>query len=290
MKSIFGSIYQISNKELNQIEEIVNDRIQQNIPKQEEREVPIEEARERGATMLFGEQYGDIVRVISFDPEYSMELCGGTHVEATGEIGYFRFMGESSAAAGIRRIEAKVGKSADEYLRSENELVHRIRSQIGQSNDLARDIHQLIEENKELEKEVERLRHQQSLSKLDAFLQNAQTIESGIKLVSGEVPHADMDLLKQLGYESLEKSKEQTVTVLGAKDTDEGKVYIAAAITDDLIEDKGLQAGALVGELGKMLGGGGGGQPNLATAGGRKPEKLKEVFDQLNNIIAKHLD
>lgn len=285
----FSHFEQITAKELNEIEEIVNDRIQLNIPKQEEREVPIDEAKERGATMLFGEKYGDSVRVITFDPEYSMELCGGTHVDATGEIGYFRFLNESSAAAGIRRIEAKVGKSVDDYLRSENELIHQIRSQMGQSSDIARDIHQLIEERKELEKEVERLQQQQSASKLDGFIQDAREIDGGIKLVSGEIPHADMDLLKQLGYESLEKSKKGTVTILGAKD-DEGKVYIAAAVTEDLIKEKGLKAGALVGELGQMLGGGGGGQPNLATAGGRKPEKLKEVFDQLPSVISKHLD
>jgi len=286
----FSHYDQISNSELKQIEGIVNDRIQQNISKQEERNVPIDEAKERGATMLFGEKYGDKVRVISFDPDYSMELCGGTHVDATGEIGYFRFTGESSAAAGIRRIEAKVGKSVDEYLRKENELVQQIRSEIGQSQDLVRDIHQLIEERKELEKELEELRKQQSASKLDGLIQNAQKLNSGIKLVFGEVPHADMDLLKQLGYESLDKQKEGTVTVLGAKDSDEGKVYVMVAVTDDLIKEKKLKAGALVGELGQMLGGGGGGQPNLATAGGRKPEKLKELFDQLPSIISKHLD
>ncbi|PAU93305.1 alanine--tRNA ligase [Aliifodinibius salipaludis] len=286
----FSHYEQITNKELNQIEGIVNERIQQNIPKQEDRNVPIDEAKERGATMLFGEKYGDKVRVISFDPDYSMELCGGTHVDATGEIGYFRFTGESSAAAGIRRIEAKVGKSVDEYLRRENELVQKIRSEIGQSQDLVRDIHQLIEERKELEKEVEELRKQQSASKLDGLIQNARELNNGIKLVSGEVPHADMDLLKQLGYESLDKRKEGTVTVLGAKDSEEEKVYVMAAVTDDLIKEKELKAGVLVGELGQMLGGGGGGQPNLATAGGRKPEKLKELFDQLPAIINKHLD
>lgn len=285
----FSHFEQVTQKQLDEIEEIVNDRIQQNIPKQEEREVPIDEAKERGATMLFGEKYGDLVRVITFDPDYSMELCGGTHVEATGEIGYFRFMDESSVAAGIRRIEARVGKSVDEYLRSENELVHRIQSQLGQSEDIARDIHQLIEERKELEKEVERLRHQQSISKLDSFIQNAREINGGVSVVSGEIPHADMDLLKQLGYESLEKSKERTITVLGAKNTEEGKVYVAAAVTDDLITEKGIKAGALVGELGQMLGGGGGGQPNLATAGGRKPERLQEVFDKLDSFLAKHL-
>mgnify|MGYP000238810936 FL=1 len=286
----FSHYDQIPKSELNQIEEIVNDRIQQNISKQEERNVPIDKAKERGATMLFGEKYGDSVRVISFDPDYSMELCGGTHVEATGEIGYFRFTGESSAAAGIRRIEAKVGKSVDEYLRQENELVQQIRSEIGQSQDLVRDIHQLIEERKDLEKEVEELRKQQSASKLDGLIQNAQELNNGVKLVSGEVPHADMDLLKQLGYESLDKQKEGTVTVLGAKESEEGKVYVMAAVTEDIIKEKSLKAGALVGQLGQMLGGGGGGQPNLATAGGRKPEKLKELFDQLPSIINEHLD
>ncbi|NGP87837.1 alanine--tRNA ligase [Fodinibius halophilus] len=286
----FSHFEQITPKQLNRIEEIVNDRIQQNITKKEDRNVPIDEAKERGATMLFGEKYGDRVRVITFDSDYSMELCGGTHVDATGEIGYFRFLGESSAAAGIRRIEAKVGKSVDQYLRSEQELVQDIQSELGQSQDLVRDIHQLIEERKELEKEVERLQHQQSASKLNELLNNASELDSGIKLVSGVVPNADMDLLKQLGYESREKSKDGTITVLGAKDMDEGKVYVMAAITDDLIQEKGIQAGALVGELGQMLGGGGGGQPNLATAGGRKPEKLNEMFDQLPSIITKHLE
>jgi len=286
----FSHFDPISSKELSQIEEIVNDHIQQNITKQEEREVPIDQAKEWGATMLFGEKYGDLVRVIAFDPDYSMELCGGTHVDATGEIGYFRFLSESSAAAGVRRIEAKVGKSVDKYLRSENELIHKIRSEIGQSQDLARDIHQLIEERKDLEREVEQLQHQQSITKLNEFLTNAHEIKSGIKLVSGEVPHADMDLLKQLGYESLEKSKKGTITILGARDKEEGKVYVAAAVTDDLIKGKGVKAGSLVGELGRMLGGGGGGQPNLATAGGRNPEKLKEVFDKLDKVIIKHLE
>ncbi|TYP95672.1 alanyl-tRNA synthetase [Fodinibius salinus] len=285
----FSHFDPVSPEQLNEIEEIVNNHIQQNIPKEEERGVPIDEARERGATMLFGEQYGEEVRVITFDPDYSMELCGGLHVEATGEIGYFRFLNESSAASGIRRIEAKVGKSADQYLRAEQELVRGIRSQIGQSEDLIRDISQLMEDRKSLEQQVEQLQHQQSASKLDQFLNNPTELESGIKLVSGEISNADMDLLKQLGYESLEKSNEATITVLGAKDQDEGKVYVAAAVTEDLIEGKDLQAGALVGELGQMLGGGGGGQPNLATAGGRKPEKLNELFDQLPSIITKHI-
>lgn len=286
----FSHYEQVTGKELGKIEEIVNEKIQQNIPKQEEREVPIEEAKKKGATMLFGEKYGDRVRVITFDPEYSIELCGGTHVDATGEIGYFRLLGESSAAAGIRRVEARVGQSADSYLRRENELIQQIRTEIGQSDDVIKDIRQLIEERKELEKEVRRLRHQQSTSRLDDLIDSARTLEGGIKLVAGEIPRADMDLLKQLGYESLEKNKHGTVTVLGSRDNGEGKVYVMTSVTDDLIKEKGLKAGALVGELGRMLGGGGGGQPNLATAGGRNTNKLNEVLEGVDELIRDHMN
>ncbi|SMO51341.1 alanine--tRNA ligase [Fodinibius sediminis] len=286
----FSHFEQITPDELARIEEIVNDRIQENIVRTEEREVPIEEARERGATMLFGEKYGDRVRVISFDPDYSMELCGGTHVDATGEIGYFRFVGESSAAAGVRRIEAKVGKSADHLLRSEHELIGQIRREIGQSEDLVHDIRQLKEDRKSLERELEQLQHQQSLSQLNELFERATELEGDIRLVRGEIPHADMDLLKQLGYEALEKAGESTVTILGARDEEEGKVYVAAAVSRDLISERNLKAGDLVGRIGQLLGGGGGGQPNLATAGGRKPEKLNEVLDRLPSIITEVLN
>jgi alanyl-tRNA synthetase len=279
----------IKATQLEEIEEMVNEKIQQNIPKYEEREVPIEKAKERGAMMLFGEKYGEKVRVVTFDPEYSVELCGGTHVDATGEIGYFRFLGESSAAAGIRRIEAVTGMHADQYLRNEKKLIESLRTEIGQSQDLVKDIHQLIEDRKQLEKEVERLQHQQSADRLNQLMSDAKELENGIKLVAGEIPNADMDLLKQLGYDSLNKQKEGTVTILGSRQIEEGKVYVAAAVTEDLIQEKGLKAGSLVGKLGKLLGGGGGGQPELATAGGRMPEKLNEVLSQATKIIEEEL-
>ena len=285
----FSHFEQLTPDELRQIEEIVNDRIQANIARQEEREVPIDEAKERGATMLFGEQYGDRVRIITFDDHFSKELCGGTHADATGELGYFRFLGESSAAAGIRRIEAKVGKGVDNLLQSERELVNQIKAELGQDQNLVRNIQQLLDERKSLEKEVDRLRHQQSADQLNSLIRNARKV-AGVQLVAGEIPHADMDLLKQLGYESLEKEKEGTVTILGTREESAGKVYLAAAVTEDLIKERGLKAGALVGDLGRMLGGGGGGQPNLATAGGRNPDKLPEVLDQLDEVIKKYLE
>jgi len=286
----FSHYEAVTSKQLEEIERLVNEKVQENIPKSEEREVPIEDAKKRGAMMLFGEKYGDKVRVITFDPEYSVELCGGTHVDATGEIGYFRFMGESSAAAGIRRIEAVAGMHADRLLRDEKKLVDSVRNEIGQSQDLVKDIHELIEERKQLEKEVERLRHQQSADKLDRLISSASEIEGGIRLVSGEIPNADMDMLKQLGYESLNKLKKASVVILGSSHKEEGKVYVAAAVTEDLIKEKGLKAGSLVGKLGKLLGGGGGGQPDLATAGGRQPEKLSEVLGRANEIISEELN
>lgn len=280
----------VTDQQLNTIEEMVNEKIQENITRHEDRNVPIEEAKERGAMMLFGEKYGDQVRVITFDDNYSVELCGGTHVGATGEIGYFRLLGESSAASGIRRIEAVAGRRADQKLRDEKQLLERIQQEIGQSEDLAKDIHQLIEERKSLEKEVERLQLQQSSSRLDQLISQARVLDNGIKLVTGEIPGADMDLLKQLGYEALEKEQGGTVIILGSRQSDEGKVYVAAAVTEDLVRELGLKAGSLVGELGRMLGGGGGGQPDLATAGGRNPEALPNVFDEADRIILEQLN
>ncbi|MDX1637831.1 MAG: alanine--tRNA ligase [Balneolaceae bacterium] len=286
----FSHYEQVTAEQLEEIEKLVNEKIQANIPRQEERSVPIEEAKERGAMMLFGEKYGEQVRVITFDDDFSVELCGGTHAEATGELGYLRFLNESSAAAGIRRVEAVVGQRADHLLREEKELVESIRAEIGQSENLVRDIHRLIEERKELEKELDRLKKQQSSDTLNRLIQNAEEIADGIKLVSGEIEDAGMDLLKQLGYESLEKSSSGTVTVLASRKEDEGKVYLAATVTEDLVKEKNLKAGDLVGELGRKLGGGGGGQPKIATAGGRHTRKLPEVMKDLKTVVKGYLE
>ncbi len=286
----FSHFEAMTQEELDAVEKQVNEKIQENIPLIEERNVPIGEAKQRGAMMLFGEKYGDYVRVVTFDEDYSVELCGGTHVGATGEIGYFRFLHETSVAAGVRRIEAVCGKAADQVLREEKEVLRKVKAVLGQSGDLAHDVQKLMNEKKALEKELEKLNLQNTGARLNELMSASETLESGIRLVKGEIPGADMSLLKQLGYEALEKSSEQTVIILGSKDDAEGKVYVMAAVTDDLIKEKGLKAGALVGQLGRMVGGGGGGQPNLATAGGRSPEKLEEALGQVNDIIASSIN
>ena len=281
----FSHFDAMTAQQLDAVEKRVNERVQANIPLLEERNVPIEQAKERGAMMLFGEKYGEEVRVITFDPEYSVELCGGTHVEATGNIGYFRFLGESSAAAGVRRIEAVTGHRVDRHLREEKHLLEAIRGEMGQSEDLVRDITRLLEEKKELEKEVDRLLMQGSASTLDTLMNQPTRINDAFDLVRGEIKNADMNTLKQLGYDALNKQSEGLVVVLGSRDQAEGKVYLMVAISDDLISEKELKAGAIVGQLGRMVGGGGGGQPNLATAGGRQPEKLEEALAASEEII-----
>ncbi|WP_040516380.1 alanine--tRNA ligase [Gracilimonas tropica] len=281
----FSHFEAMTDEQLDEVEQLVNKKIQENIPLQEERNVPIEEANDRGAMMLFGEKYGESVRVITFDEDYSVELCGGTHVGATGEIGYFRFTNETSVAAGIRRIEAVCGMHADKLLRDEKRLLQRVKGAIGQTEDLAADVLKLIEEKKALEKELEKVQMQNTGAMLDELIANAGELDSGIKLVKGEIAGADMDALKQLGYDGIEKTKKNTAIVLGSKDEKEGKVYLMVALTQDLIKEKGLKAGVLVGQLGRLVGGGGGGQPNLATAGGRQPEKLSEALEKVNELI-----
>jgi alanyl-tRNA synthetase len=272
----FSHFEGVTPDELEVIEKRVNEKIQENIKLEEERQVSIDEAKKRGAMMLFGEKYGDMVRVITFDPEFSMELCGGTHVDATGKIGYFRFSNETSVAAGIRRVEARVGKSADNLLRSEKHLLHQLQLLLGNQKGIVQEVEILIEQNKTLEKQVQQLQQSQASGKLDEILSNGTKI-SDKTLFTGTIPGADMDTLKQIGYDALEKRKSESIIVLAGTGSEAGKVYLMSAVTDDLVK-KGLKAGELVSKLGKIVGGGGGGQPNLATAGGRFPEKIEEAF------------
>jgi len=283
----FSHFDSVTPEQLEEIERLVNQKIQENIPLDEERNLPLEEARRRGAMMLFGEKYGDRVRMITFSPDFSRELCGGTHVKATGEIGYFRFLGESSVASGIRRVEAVAGMAADRHLREEGRLLQTIRQTLENREDPVEEIRQLIHERKQLEKELERVEQKQAAGLLDQMMTSGEEI-AGVTFVAGEVPGADMDRLKQMGYDALERQEAASVTLLGSRDEENGKVYLMVAVTDDLVP-RGLKAGDLVRELGKVVGGGGGGQPTLATAGGRQPAKLEEAFDRGKSLITEKL-
>ncbi|MDX1591393.1 MAG: alanine--tRNA ligase, partial [Balneolaceae bacterium] len=180
----------VKEKELNEIEALVNEKVQANIPLIEERDVPIEEAREKGAMMLFGEKYGDKVRVITFDPDFSVELCGGTHVKATGNIGYFRFVSESSVASGVRRVEAVAGQAADSELRKEKLLLDQVQTLVGNQKDIVEGIKELIDTNRRLDKELQSLKESEAGDALDTILSNGEDFE-GIELYTGTVPNAD---------------------------------------------------------------------------------------------------
>ena len=280
----FSHYEAMTQVELDLVEQKVNEKIQENIPLYEEREVPLEEARKKGAMMLFGEKYGEKVRVITFDENYSIELCGGTHVGATGEIGYFRFTSESSVAAGVRRIEAICGKTVDNKLRAEKKLMRQILGVIGQTDDAVSTLKKLIDDKKSIEKELSKLQMVNASNILDTILSNAE-VEQEIQIFKGEIPDADVNTLKQLGYEALQKRATNSVIILASKNMDDGKVFLMVAVTDDLIKTKKIKAGIVVGKLGRLVGGGGGGQPNLATAGGKNPEKLNEALSKAGLII-----
>jgi alanyl-tRNA synthetase len=270
---------------LDAVEAEINAKIQENLRLESLHNVPIDEAREMGAMMLFGEKYGEKVRVVIFDRSYSIELCGGTHVNATGEIGYFRFLSESSAASGVRRVEAVVGKAADAVLREEKRRMGQLIQMSGSSKDPVSTMDSLLNEKKALEKELEKLKAQQAFGQLREILQSARSIGEEISLVTGTVDGADMNTLKQLGYDVLRERGTGTIAVLGSADVSGGKVSLVATVTEDLVSSKGIKAGALVGAVAKLTGGGGGGQPTLATAGGKQPEKLHEALNAVEAII-----
>ena len=275
---------------LRDLERQVNRAIQRNIPKQEERDVPIDEAMDRGAMALFDEQYGDRVRVITFDPEYSMELCGGTHVEATGEIGLFRFLSEGSVASGVRRVEAVAGEAALEHVDNQLDELARARRQFRSlQRPLPDAIAALQEERDALQEQVNQLRHQQLADQLDTIMDENRTDVDGVTVVSGRIDRASMDDLQDLGQELRDKLGEGAVGVLGSRGEDDEKVYVVATVADDLVEDGALKAGDLVGILGERLGGGGGGRPQLAAAGGRDTERLDEVLSDVPTLIREQM-
>jgi alanyl-tRNA synthetase len=294
----FSHFDSVDEDTLRDIERQVNAAIRRDIPKQEDRNVPIEKAKERGAMALFGEQYGDEVRVITFDPDYgpettsalrlgrSMELCGGTHVDATGEIGLFRFLSEGSVASGVRRVEAVAGEAAFEHVEQQlDELTQARRQFRSLQQPLPEAVARLQAERDALQDEVDQLRQQQLAGQLDGFIENNATEVDGVMVVTGRLDRADMDELQEVGQQLRDKLGDGAVGVLGSVGDDGEKVYVVATVADDLIGERDLKAGDLVGTLGQRLGGGGGGRPQLASAGGRDTAALDAVLEDVPSLV-----
>ncbi|MFT4032258.1 MAG: alanine--tRNA ligase [Siphonobacter sp.] len=276
----FSHFTKMSEHELAQVEKRVNEKIRENIALQEERNVPIEEAKKRGATALFGEKYGDFVRVITFDPAYSVELCGGTHVPATGEIGLFKIISESSSSTGVRRIEAITSEKAFQLLEEQTALLDQLKELL-KTQDILKSVHGLLEEKSTLQKRVDTLEIEKLSSVRETLLQKV-TEKNGLNFVAEQVDVPNADALKQLAYQL--KDKVDNLFALLVAEIG-GKPALALMISENLVKDRGMNAGQLIRDLAKEVKGGGGGQPFFATAGGSDVSGLPNVLAKVASLV-----
>ena len=266
----FTHFAKLTSEEIQKIESMVNEQTRKNYPLNHHRNTPFDEAKKMGALMFFGDKYGDKVNVVQFG-DFSMEFCGGTHVHNSSEIGLFKILSESSIASGVRRIEATTGAGIEIYIHSQAELLKLSEQKI----------EELLDTKRKLEKEIAELKTKDNIGQLDHIL-SLSSEEKGIPVYKGKV-HADsMDELKSFGDEMRNKVK-SGVGVLIAQIED--KVGIVCVVSDDLIKDKKLSAGKIVGELAKLVGGGGGGRPHLATAGGKDVQHIATALAKVESIV-----
>lgn len=279
----FSHLSAMTPEEIALVEQKVNEQIWANNPV-EIREMPLEEAKKLGAMALFGEKYGDVVRVVQAG-DYSIELCGGCHVGRTGEIGIFKIVSESSIGAGIRRIEAVTGRGAYEYIRQQTRLLEEVAGKLKSNvNDIPFRIDALQANVKELTKEIESLKGKLASYEVKALADKVRNVE-GIPYIAAELSGLDMDGLRNVA-DDLRNRLDSGVVVVGS--ANEGKVNFVAAVTKDLVA-KGLQAGKIVKEVAAIAGGGGGGRPELAQAGGRDASKLAEAIAQVPDILKRQI-
>jgi alanyl-tRNA synthetase len=277
--SHFGSI---SAEELAQIEQRVNEQIWKQTGVNIEQK-PIAEAKAMGAMALFGEKYGDVVRVVQVG-SYSIELCGGCHVRNTAEIGLFKIVSESGIGSGVRRIEAVTGRSAYLYLDGQLQLLREAASLLKSNvQDVPKRVEAALAQIKELNRENESLRGKLSSIEAGSLTDNAKTV-GGVTLLTAKVNAGDMDSLRNI-VDQMKVKLGSAVIVLGAVSDD--KVNLVAAVTPDLVQ-KGFHAGKLVKEAAARCGGGGGGRPDMAQAGGKDPSKLSEALAAVESIVAGH--
>jgi len=277
----FSHFAKVTDEELAQIEAIVNQKVRENIPLKEERSVLYAEAITSGVTALFGEKYGEYVRVITFDDEFSKELCGGTHVKATGQIGFFKIVAESAVAAGVRRIEAITGVAAEVYITNQNQLIDQLKELLKNPKDLAKSVESLLDENAKLKKEIEKSILEKSSGLKNELAQKVEAI-NGINFIAQKVALPNAEAVKNLAYQ-LKDIVTDLFLVLAA-DFD-GKPSLTVMITENLVKEKGMNAGNIVRELAKEIKGGGGGQPFFATAGGSDASGLDTALAKAKSFI-----
>jgi alanyl-tRNA synthetase len=277
----FSHFSKVGDEEITRIEQLVNEKIRQNVPVVI-KEMPKEEAMATGAMALFGEKYSDVVRVVIMDPAYSIELCGGTHVGHTGELGYFKIIHESAVAAGVRRIEALSGAAAENYLQEQLATVRGIREALKNPKEPVKAIESLISENSDLKKKIEKLEAKQlSVLRLE-LLKNATTL-NGASFLGAIVEVNSADALKKLCFDL--KNDLQNYLVVLAANVD-GKPQVAVMVDEALSAGRNLEAPKIIKEhIAPLIKGGGGGQKTLATAGGQDASNLPQVIEKVKSLL-----
>jgi alanyl-tRNA synthetase len=277
----FSHFAKITDEELARIEHFVNLKVRENIPLKEQRLVPYAEALSSGVTALFGEKYGDFVRIITFDDKYSKELCGGTHVAATGQIGYFKILSESAVAAGVRRIEAITADKAEAYITAQEQEINQLRCLLKGNKDLTAAVTALIDENSKLKKDAEKAIIERAGNLKHEIVHHMKTV-NGINVIAVQVDLPNAEAVKNLAF-AVKDLVDNLFLVFTTLIDD--KPGISVMLSENLVAEKGLNASNIVRELAKEIQGGGGGQPFYATAGGKNKDGLGNVLQKVPAMI-----
>ena len=273
----FSHFQKVTPEQIREVEHLVNAKIRENVPLTEYRNLPIEKAKELGAIALFGEKYGDEVRVVQFGS--SIEFCGGTHVSATGKIGMVKIISESSVAAGIRRIEAVTGAKVEEMFDTVQDAINDLKALFNNAPDLKAAISKYIEENASLKKQMEEFMKEKEAAVKNKLIEGAKEI-NGVKVIQAVLP-MPADAVKNIAFQLKGQFPENLFVVIGS--VFENKPLLTVTMSDDQVK-AGLNAGQLVREAAKLIQGGGGGQPHFATAGGKNPDGLSAAVDKIVSL------
>jgi len=271
----FSHFQKLTDEEIRKVERIVNDMVRQDIPLDEHRDMPIDEAKKLGAIALFGEKYGDKVRVVKFGP--SVEFCGGIHAHSTGRIGMVKIVSESSVAAGVRRIEAKTGHECEKLLYNLEDGMRAIKALFNNAKDLKGVIEKYIEEHDSMKKSIEHFQAEAVERAKDKLLSQARMV-NGIKVVTAVLP-IKADAAKDLVFKLRAAEPSHSLFVVGS--VYEDRPTLSVMIADDLVSEHNLNAGKIIREAAKLIQGGGGGQPHFATAGGKNADGLSAAVDKV---------
>ena len=272
----FSHFSKVTDEEIQKIEKIVNQKIRENILLDERRNIPVQQAMDMGAMALFGEKYGEFVRVITFDRSFSIELCGGTHVKATGQIGQIKIIAESAVAAGVRRIEAITADNAEAYFEDQQAQLNSIKELLKNPKDPVQKIQSMIDENTQLQEQINVFLNEKVQAIKKDLLERVKVV-NGVNVIIERLNLSSADALKNLSFEL--KNQVNNLFFLCATEVD-GKAMISLILSDNLIKEKNLNATTIIRELAKEIQGGGGGQPFYATAGGKNPEGISKALEK----------